>query len=146
MTGSVPTWVVLLGGIGALVSAVLVFVVALRRTAGTVKHSEAEQLWTAMQKFTEELSARNEFLRKTLDECAEKIDNLEQRIDGLEEKNRKLYLENGTLRRMNTEHEKTIVELRDQLHRQSEDNAELRAEIVVLRGRVKELEAQNESR
>ena len=111
----------------------LVLRTALRRTAGTVKHTEAEKLWDAMSRFTKDLTERNEFLRKTVDECSSKIQLLERRVGHLEQENRNLHLENGDLKRKVAALQDEVLELRAQ-------NTALEAENVKLRGRVRELE------
>jgi len=129
--------IVAFGGLGLLVTALVTFFVALRRTAGTVKHSEAEVIWNQTQALIEDLQKRNEFLRTKYDECSAKILEVERRVLHLEEENRMLHLKNGELKRR-------VVELEDEVRRLTAELKRKDAENIILRNRVKELEEHNE--
>jgi regulator of replication initiation timing len=132
------TWIY--GAITGLSAILGAYLVAWRKLSGTVKHSEAQQLWDAMKKFSDDLVARNNFLRDNLDKCESKINRLDERIDRLERRNQELDLENGHLKRMTEGHEETIAELREQIGRLSDENVSLRSENTKLKRRVRELE------
>ena len=74
-------------GLGA--SLVPLFV-SLRKLAGTVKHSEAEQLWAASETLRKELESRNRYLVERLEKCETKVDNLEEEVRDLTEENYRL--------------------------------------------------------
>jgi molybdopterin converting factor small subunit len=85
--------------VAGLAGALGAYLAALRKLSGTVKHSEAETLWTAMSALTDDLTERNKYLRERLDVCEKRVDALETRIDVLGEANTKLREENMELRR-----------------------------------------------
>jgi chromosome segregation ATPase len=87
------------GIVAGLAGALGAYLAALRKLSGTVKHSEAEQIWTQTQALINDLQERNKFLRDRLDRCEARIDGLETRIDVLGEANATLREENMDLRR-----------------------------------------------
>jgi molybdopterin converting factor small subunit len=93
---SIPIIVAIIAGLAGSLGA---YLAALRKLSGTVKHSEAETLWTAMSALTDDLTERNKYLRERLDVCEKRVDALETRIDFLGEANGKLREENMELRR-----------------------------------------------
>ena len=144
-TGVSWNWVgaFLIAAVGSALSAV----VAIRRASGRVGTSEATELWNESRAIRQDYAARIETLNEVVARCETRIEAQAQRIDDLEAKNEKLYLENGNLKRMLEEHERTIAELRNQLHDVSEENKrlkiegqQLKGENTKLRKRVTELE------
>jgi len=145
------TGVVSWNWVGAFVIAIagsaITAYVAVRRASGRVGTSEAADLWEESRSIRQDYASRIKELNETVSRCEERLETQAARIDDLEQKNEKLYLENGNLRRMIEEHERTIAELRTQLHDVSEenkrlrvDNAQLKGEATKLRKRVSELE------
>lgn len=108
--------------ITAAVGSLGAYLVAARRFGGKINTSEAASLWT------EAGNLRKEY-KKEIDQLRSALEAVTLRLADMEKRNGDLYLENGNLRRMVEEHEKTITDLR-------EDNQRLRR-------RVDELEAAN---
>ena len=117
----------------ALVTALGAYFAASRKMSGKVQTSEASDLWKESRAMREELNKRNEFLRLSLDRCNERIAALEDRINDLEAKNYKLHIENGDLKRLVDQHEKTIA-------RQAIRITDLESERDALKKRIDELE------
>ena len=92
------TTVIIAAAAGLSGSLVPLFV-SLRKLAGTVKHSEAEQLWAASEAMRKELEQRNRYLRDRLDKCEASIDDLEKQVRALTDKNLILVEENYQLKR-----------------------------------------------
>jgi regulator of replication initiation timing len=122
--------------VASVVGALIAYVVANHRFSGQVETSEAKDLWNESREIRRDYLRRIEELNDVVRKCSE-------RIDELEERNQRLYLENGNLKRMIEQHERTIEELRDHIHRLGKDNDLLRDENDKLRRRVGELEATN---
>jgi predicted nuclease with TOPRIM domain len=89
---------IVLSVFAGLVGALGAYLATLRKLSGTVKHSEAEDLWTESRAIREDLTKRNDYLRQRLDRCEEKISSLERRIRDLEQENRELREENRQLK------------------------------------------------
>lgn len=92
---------IIIGIVSGLSGAVGVYLISLRKLSGTVKHSEAEDLWVAMKTLTDDLTQRNKYLRDRLDRCEQRVADLEARIDVLGQSNLKLRNENLDLKREN---------------------------------------------
>jgi predicted nuclease with TOPRIM domain len=92
---SIPIIVGLIAGIAGALGA---YLAALRKLSGTVKHSEAEELWAESKAIREDLQERNEFLRARLDKCEERIEALATGLNFLTEANTKLRDENMALK------------------------------------------------
>ena len=119
--------------VGALLAPLVTYFINARKLSGKIATSEAADLWEESRAIRESLEERNTRLR-------ERIDELEHRVDALRERNAKLWLENGTMRRMLGEHEATIKSLREEMDDLRKRNATLERENRSLRKRVKELE------
>lgn len=89
---------IIVGIVTGLGGSLFVYLVALRKLSGTVKHSEAEQLWAESKAIREDLQERNEFLTGRLDRCESRVATLEERIDFLADANATLREENFTLK------------------------------------------------
>jgi len=90
---------VIVGVVAGLAGALGAYLAALRKLSGTVRHSEAETLWTAMSALTDDLTERNKYLRERLDRCEGRVEAMETRLDALGEANAKLREENMELKR-----------------------------------------------
>jgi regulator of replication initiation timing len=119
--------------LGIIVGPLVAYIVAARKLSGKVATSEATDLWEESRSIREDYADRIKVLNEVVKRC-------EGRIDELEERNDKLYLENGNLKRILEEHEATIAELRQVVHRLSDENDRLRLDNTALRKRVTELE------
>lgn len=109
------------------------YLLAAKRLSGSIKSSEASDLWKESASLREDLMSRIRTLNGTIENC-------EKRIEELEARNQKLWLENGTQRQMVEDQGDLIHELRDQVQRLNKDKDQLKDENQLLRRRVTELE------
>jgi regulator of replication initiation timing len=107
-----------------------------RRASGKIATSEASQLW-------EESRSIREWATNRISELNATVAKLQGQIELLEKRNTSLSLENGRLTALLDEQGKTITEMREQLHRVSEENVALRRDNTKMRKRITELEGQD---
>lgn len=98
----------------------------LRRQSGSIKSSEATDIWAAMKQHTDDLTRRNEFLREGIDSCNAQIAKLNDRLDDMEKKNFALTLQNGDLQRLVQQQEHTIAEQALRIHSLEDEVAALK--------------------
>lgn len=122
----IPLGVAILGALGSYLAAV-------RGLSGSIETSTAEDLWQ------ESRSIRDDY-RRRIGELIEQIERCQRRIDELDARNNELSKENGHLRDKLEEQNRVIAELREEIHRLTDDNIELRAENTRLKSSIKELE------
>lgn len=118
----------------ALIGFAGTYIATTRKLSGKVSTSTAAELWDESKNIRDDYRSRITELNDILGRC-------EARIEALEKRNEQLYLENGRLARMLEEHEQTISELRQQVHRLAGENDVLKTDNGKLRKRVSELEA-----
>lgn len=120
--GVVFSSVALVVGLASVLIAPLVgALVALRRSSGNINTTEASDLWTAMQKFNEDLT--------------DQLRDLRGRVQRLETDNDKLRDENRLLR-------ETVRSLQGEVARLTKENEDLREENKQLRTTVTRIEEQ----
>lgn len=82
-----PVWVALAGGSGVAATALVTWLSNRRRQAGTVRSSEAGELWSAYDKVMERVERDNSQLREENGKLRDRVAVLEhevERIPGLE--------------------------------------------------------------
>lgn len=130
----------LIAALGTLGGSLGAYLLAARRFSGKVETTEASRLWDAAESLRKELTARNEYLRKTIEKLEAKIAGLEGRIMVLEDHNEELHRENEDLKQAALEQERIIAEQRARIKALENENVVLRRDNVKLTRRVEALE------
>ena len=133
-------WAIIIALIGVVVGPLITYLIAAKRLSGRVSTSAAAELWEESRSIRQDLTKRNEYLRKLVDGCDERIEKLENRIDTLEAEKYQLNLENGALKQVVEEQKKVIAELKIQVTNLTDTNEVLKRENFLLHQRLDRME------